>query len=280
MKGSGEFELPSDSWYHLAPLGEFPHESAVTQIIDARSVAAMASAFAPGHELLIDFDHESWNSDKRTTAAGWILNLISRDDGLWAQIRWSKAGVEAVSGGEYRFISPVWAAADCESDGPGRVRPMRLSDAGLTNRPNLRGLTPLANRESGQVGGPSTIEAADAFLNTVRDIQTTRNLPFERAWESAIAERPNQYAALLQNSARLANAAVVDAEPSKYAAFRAPENNPYLIFDQLVRAHAAEKNLGYERSFDAVKLTHPDLYRQIKGSEAEFRDPRHQHTTP
>ena len=77
------FELPSDGWYQLAPLGEFPHGGAgINQVIDADACTRMVAAFEnarsqsenfPG--LLIDFDHFSLDSEKHSEAAGWITDL-------------------------------------------------------------------------------------------------------------------------------------------------------------------------------------------------------------
>ena len=124
------FELPADGWYHIAPLGEFPHAAAgVVQVIDPDACRAIVNAFRdqaaqpnfPG--LLIDFDHFSLDRQKPSEAAGWICdvqfqeptpNLNGPDEprrhegheedgknrpneaGLWAQIRWSDRGEEAV----------------------------------------------------------------------------------------------------------------------------------------------------------------------------------------
>ena len=180
-----DFRLPDDGWYQIAPLGEFPHEAAgIVQVIDAESCLAMAAQFAaeaagpnfPG--LLIDFDHFSLDTTQRSEAAGWIIALEARGDksggsvvsdgsgggggpaaergarfgaGLWAQIRWSDVGEEAVKGGRYRFLSPVWARADCVDLGTDpatsrpRMRPVRLLNAAVTNDPNLKGMRPLSN---------------------------------------------------------------------------------------------------------------------------------------
>jgi phage I-like protein len=176
-----DFRLPDDGWYHIAPLGEFPHVGAgVIQVIDQEACIAMAARFAadantpnfPG--LLVDFDHFSLDGEKRSEAAGWIIVLEARfsgqlagnspqypennphpnplpsqgeGTGLWAQIRWSDIGEEAVKGGRYRFLSPVWARSDCVDLGNGRVRPVRILNAAVTNDPNLKGLVPLSNRE-------------------------------------------------------------------------------------------------------------------------------------
>jgi len=163
------FELPEDGWYQLAPLGEFPHAAAgITQVLDEAACGQMVTAFEnakksstnfPG--LLIDFDHFSLDAEKRSEAAGWITDLkfISADEvasnsqpqtsnsaGLYASVRWSDTGEASVKGGRYRFLSPVWAKADCENVGNDRFRPVRLLNAAVTNDPNLKGILPLSNR--------------------------------------------------------------------------------------------------------------------------------------
>ena len=152
-----DYRLPDDGWYHIAPFGEFPHTGAsVIQVIDKEACIAMAARFAtdantpnfPG--LLVDFDHFSLDGEKRSEAAGWILGLENRENGLWAQIRWSDLGEETVKGGRYRFLSPVWARTDCVDLGNGRVRPVRILNAAVTNDPNLKGMVPLSNRAEGE----------------------------------------------------------------------------------------------------------------------------------
>ena len=146
------FQMPADGWYQLAPLGEFAHAQAgLTQVVDAESCQAMVNRFAEEAKapnfagLLVDFDHFSLDGEKRSEAAGWITALENRDGGLFAKIRWSDVGESAVKGGRYRFLSPVWNRADCVDLGGGRVRPVRLLNAAVTNDPNLKGMQPLSN---------------------------------------------------------------------------------------------------------------------------------------
>ncbi len=170
----------------------------------ARFAADAAVANFAG--LLIDFDHFSMQGGQRSEAAGWITALEARvqttDDrpqtadqdgaaggrrptpeaapaaecsarcgaGLWAQIRWSDVGEVAVSGGRYRFLSPVWSREDCvelgldAATGWPRMRPVRLLNAAVTNDPNLKGLVPLSNAStslsagSGQDHRPQTVD--------------------------------------------------------------------------------------------------------------------------
>ena len=155
------FQPAPDGWFHIAPHGTFPHPTGALQVIDAEACEAMLGTFNeearqpnfPG--LLVDFDHSSHDPAQPTTAAGWIGGLEHRGDGLYAQIRWSDLGHEALTGGRYRLASPVWNRADCDqwtaptADGRDAVhlRPRRLDRLALTNDPNLPGMIPLSNRQ-------------------------------------------------------------------------------------------------------------------------------------
>ncbi|MCX7010178.1 MAG: hypothetical protein NTY53_23560 [Kiritimatiellaeota bacterium] len=147
------FTLPADGWYQICALGEFAHSpTGLTQIMDEPACRAIMQRFqqeatAPNFPgVLVDFDHFSLEQDKPSAAAGWISALDFRPgSGLWAQIRWSDAGLSAVQGGRYRFISPVWRQDECEPLGNARVRPRHLCNAALTNDPNISGMVPLSN---------------------------------------------------------------------------------------------------------------------------------------
>ncbi len=152
-----DFQPPADGWYHLARPGDIPHASSgLIQVVDQAALLSIVNRFkadaqAAGDRfagLLVDFDHFSLDTDKPSEAAGWIMDLQNRKDGLWAQIRWSDTGEAAVTGGRYRFLSPVWNRADCEELGDKRIRPLRITNAAVTNDPNFKGLCPLSNRRN------------------------------------------------------------------------------------------------------------------------------------
>ncbi len=160
MNSPTNFQPAPDGWFHIAPHGTFPHPNGALQVIDAEACDAMLGTFNeearqpnfPG--LLVDFDHFSHDPAQPTTAAGWLGALEHRGDGLYAQIRWSDLGHQALTGGRYRLASPTWNRADCDqwtAPAPnGRdvvhLRPRRLDRLALTNDPNLPGLVPLSNR--------------------------------------------------------------------------------------------------------------------------------------
>ena len=60
------FQMPTDGWYQVAPLGEFAHAQAgLVQVVDPEACAAMVNRFADEAKaanfagLLVDFDHFS-----------------------------------------------------------------------------------------------------------------------------------------------------------------------------------------------------------------------------
>jgi hypothetical protein len=168
------FQMPADGWYQMAPLGEFAHAAAsVVQVVDQDACESMVNRFRAEAQvpnfagLLVDFDHFSLDGEKRSEAAGWITNLEVRDHGLFGQIRWSDVGEEAVKGGRYRFLSPVWARSDCVDLGNGRLRPVRLLNAALTNDPNLKGMIPLSNSAAAAGNEPCVRKNSGAVLCAV-----------------------------------------------------------------------------------------------------------------
>ncbi len=180
MNSHTNFQPSPDGWVHIAPHGTFPHPTGALQVIDAEACDAMLRTFNeearqpnfPG--LLVDFDHFSHDPAQPTTAAGWIGALEHRDDGLYAQIRWSDLGHEALTGGRYRLASPVWNRADCDQwtalagdREVVHVRPRRLDRLALTNDPNLPGLAPLSNRAGGTLDETPVARSATATSTTM-----------------------------------------------------------------------------------------------------------------
>ena len=162
-------KLPEDGFYQVAALGEHPvivtgadgNPATVIQVVDPAACMAMVNRFAqekaarPAVELLVDYDHFSEDTDKTSEAAGWIQALENRADGLYARIQWTDQGESAVRGRRYRFLSPVWNRSECESASAGRVRPLRLDRAAVTNDPNIKGMAPLFNRTAPGAAAPA-----------------------------------------------------------------------------------------------------------------------------
>ena len=159
----GQFTPSADGWIHLSPFGRYPvtllDGTASEIVIDPASVAAQVEAFdaeaaAAGSAwggLLVDFDHSSLDEDRSTEAAGWADALAARADGLWARIRWTDSGLAAITGGRFRYSSPVHLPSQCDRIASS-LRPRRLHRLALTNDPRmLRGesrMRPISSRSS------------------------------------------------------------------------------------------------------------------------------------
>ena len=117
------FVLLQDSWVQLSPYGDFPHGKGL-QRVDRTAADTLVNNFHSfsgklgrrfagvpfyvGHPDVPGFE----NTYPDQKAYGWVMALESRDDGLYGQIKWSKAGNELLENAHYKFLSPYWEAAE------------------------------------------------------------------------------------------------------------------------------------------------------------------------
>lgn len=119
-------------WVQLVPAGAFAGRDGRTfRLADAQAVIEATRALAM--DLPIDINHATDLAAPlggESPAAGWIVELQARDDGIWGRVDWNERGRAAVGGREYRYLSPAF-----RHDATGAVR--QILRAGLTNDPNL-----------------------------------------------------------------------------------------------------------------------------------------------
>jgi len=214
-----DFQHPADGWYHFEPKGEHPNRGAgIVQVIDDVACEAIANRFnadaeagqlSHGHEMLIDQEHFSHDSDKETRAFGWLGRLQNRADGIYGKIRWSATGKTAVDGGDYRFFSTEYDPENLQvlNRETNRVRPLVLSGLTLTNRPNNRGGRPITNRNTlpDDPANPPAGDLADIQnrKHKMKQIATRLGLSADASEEAIIGEL-----AKLENRATAAEAQV------------------------------------------------------------------------
>ena len=156
--GKALFKTDPGGWIHIAPFGEHPHSCGVVQVIDRKACDAMVAALEARRVkegetfagVLLDYDHFSMDTDKPSEAAGWIVELAVRDDGLWGRVRWTDTGLKAVEGGRYRLVSAVFPGVnelEVVDEKLNKRRPLELRSCALTNEPNIKGAKPIANRK-------------------------------------------------------------------------------------------------------------------------------------
>jgi phage I-like protein len=118
-------------------------------------------------------------------AAGWIVDLQSRDDGIWGKIVWTEDGATAVRSRAYRYYSPAYLL-----DASGAVR--AIASVALTNQPNLP--LPALNRENireninmsiphqlANVLNLTPSATDDDVINAIRTLQQDRETALHRA---------------------------------------------------------------------------------------------------
>lgn len=166
-----QFELPADGFCQIVPKGEFPihvdpeqyacfknarttpagEHIRVIQVIDDAACAAIMNSFQTEASkpdfvgLLVDREHDSCDPKGSTEASAWIMELQNRADGIFAKPRWAGDGEQVVKTGALRFFSPVFIPQDCELLSADRIRPLRLDEAALTNKPNMRTIKAITN---------------------------------------------------------------------------------------------------------------------------------------
>lgn len=133
-------------WVHLIPAGVFSGVDGRGPYRLADPVAVMqASRQKTGkRKIVIDYEHQSFNSKTNgqpAPAAGWVVGLEVREDGIWGLVEWTDKAAAHIDKKEYRYISPVFTHT---KDGV----VLALQNAALTNSPNLDQLTALNRAET------------------------------------------------------------------------------------------------------------------------------------
>lgn len=133
--------LPKElkEWIHLMPVGHWEEFRGggpgygEPMDITAEHIAQMAANFAAYlNPVLFDYEHEScWGN---TRAAGWIVEVAAKEDGLWGRVEWTAKAQEEILGGEYRYCSPMWDFNYQDPKSGERVG-ARLHSTALTNTP-------------------------------------------------------------------------------------------------------------------------------------------------
>lgn len=167
-----DFKPAEDGYHMIVPAGEWPgvlehpdgRRERVVQVVDDIALDEIMGGFSG--ELLIDYEHFSHDPDKETVAAGWIRELERRPDGLYAKTRWSDRGKADIEGGNYRYVSPEFPGSALEILGDGRVRPLALDGAGLTNRPNMK-MPPISNRGPGRDNQTNEKKMKEKLIKTL-----------------------------------------------------------------------------------------------------------------
>lgn len=199
MKATMVFDLPADTseCFEVLRAGSFKHpnfgEIEVSGSDLDQALANFTAMRARGAAIPVDYDH-SFRRKGDSRAAGWMESLTRSGDRLLAKVKWTKDAAQAIRAREYRFFSPEFQE-DFKNE-TGDSQGFTLLAGGLTNRPFLKGMEPVALSEAitEDDGTPESRAALDAAIKgmPINDYidafeKTIDRADFERQMEKANA---------------------------------------------------------------------------------------------
>ncbi|ABD87120.1 phage protease [Rhodopseudomonas palustris] len=99
----------TEAWIKVAPRGSVVTRDGRSYRFDPETLVAR---FATDRvDLPVDLDHAISIKAKlgeRADAVGWVKQLESRLDGLYARVEWLQTGLSALASRTHRFISPTF----------------------------------------------------------------------------------------------------------------------------------------------------------------------------
>ena len=108
-----------------------------------------------GIHVMVDYNHASGMalSEADGRAAGFIVALSSKEDGLYGTVEWNERGLASIEKREYKYLSPEWSTHQYDKHSGEVVDQGRLFAVALTNRPYLEGtIAPLAATDNLEEG--------------------------------------------------------------------------------------------------------------------------------
>ncbi len=213
----------------LFPAGQFratdgrPHD-VPHWFIDATLAAQIIAEFeARANRTVVDYEHQTLltaQNGQPAPAAGWFGKLAWRESGLYAvDVEWTERATQMIEGGEYRYISPVFAY----DKKTGKVK--RLLHAALTNNPALDGMDAVA---ASQFFNQEKLNM-DQLLEQLRWLL---NMPVTATVDEVVAELQKAIDQLKGSNPAIATkadfnlVALVQSLNSEIASLKAASNHP------------------------------------------------------
>mgnify|MGYP001602048350 CR=1 FL=1 len=133
------------AWVHLIPAGTSNGIDGRGPYVlnDAGKVITATRNHFGRTQIVVDYEHQTERREKNgkpAPAAGWIVGLETRENGIWGLVEWTETAAAHIAKREYRYISPVFYH---QPDGTVTM----LKNASLTNTPNLDQLVALNSAE-------------------------------------------------------------------------------------------------------------------------------------
>ncbi len=138
-----EFSVAEDGWVQLVGYGDFAHSEGVQRFTkeDAEALCNEFNSLLGLPQRMFGLpwyighpDHPKFKDRYPDTKAyGRIKGLQAREEGLFANVKWSPAGEELIRSEAFHGHSVNWGAVKRG----GVFRPVRIKSVGFTNEPNI-----------------------------------------------------------------------------------------------------------------------------------------------
>lgn len=124
----------------LLPLG-LVHSTKGDFLVDHESFRSIRNRFMERQlQIPIDYEHQTLQ-DVQAPAAGWIKNIVLRNDGIYGDVDWTDRAADYLKNREYRYLSPVIQIQR------NTRRAVELHSAALTNTPVIDAISPIARTD-------------------------------------------------------------------------------------------------------------------------------------
>jgi ADP-ribose pyrophosphatase YjhB (NUDIX family) len=156
------------TWNQIATRGTFRGHGAGEFTLDDSTFADIIRNYREVDNGEVHFDYEHASEAEPTEgsipvvgapAQAWIKDLKVGPAGLFALVKWLEPAKTQIREGKYRFVSPA-IRFNAKHPATGKVIGARLTSVALTNSPFLRGLQPLAAKDTGTVAEPRAVAAS------------------------------------------------------------------------------------------------------------------------
>ncbi|WP_052023450.1 phage protease [Rhizobium sp. PDO1-076] len=211
-------EVPE--WLHVLPSGRFTGVDGRGPYFLENPDEVVGRFNSEGRKLPIDENHSTDLAGKQgfsSPARGWIVEMQSRTDGIWARVEWTPAGHSLMGEKAYGYLSPVFTHP--------RKPPFvvqRLQSVALTNDPNLTSLTSL---HSTSMENTMDLEALRKALGLPETADDAAIIAAAHAAHTAQAA----HTALLPRLAEVAGVAATTAPDALVTALQAKATPPASI---------------------------------------------------
>ena len=155
-------QIEKDPWIHVLTRGKYSHSNGPI-VLNNKTLGQYLENYENKiieWELSINYNHE------HQEAAGWIMDLEIREEGLFALVEWTDNGIADLKANRYKYISSEISQV-FRHPKSGKITRYVYMGAALTNIPHLMDITPIEmERKSVPDEGKSEL-TVDELLKTM-----------------------------------------------------------------------------------------------------------------